>query len=378
MAGGRRSAVQPWLRKAPRRLVWVCVGIAAGGLVVLVIWVLPLVLTRHPSSANAGDRYKAINDTRTGLVAAVIAVGAAGGLGYTARTYRLSQQGQFTDRYAKAIEQLGNRDSVEVRLGGIYALERLMRDSKDDQPTIVEVLAAYVREKARAPVPTSLGPATDVQAALTVLGRRTPVDDETHIDLEGAHLENAQLPGARLEGVTLAGARLELAMLAGAHLENAKLPRANLDGASLIAAHLEGASLAGAHLKGAMLARANLEHASLTYAELENASLQHANLERAFLMAAHLESATLAHANLRDANLVSAHLNEANLEGAHLERTWLERASLQGAHLEGADLTTAFGVTQAQVYSAILDKDTKIPAGLVHPFRDRGMVPEDF
>jgi hypothetical protein len=48
------------------------------------------------------------------------------------RTWRLSQLGQFAERYAKAIEQLGNRGSSE------------------DQPTIVEVLVACVREKTRA------------------------------------------------------------------------------------------------------------------------------------------------------------------------------------------------------------------------------------
>lgn len=53
--------------------------------------------------------------------------------------------GHVTDRYSKAIEQLGS-DKIEIRLGGIYALERLMRDSPNDQPTIIEVLAAYVRQ----------------------------------------------------------------------------------------------------------------------------------------------------------------------------------------------------------------------------------------
>jgi len=36
------------------------------------------------------------------------------------RTYRLTQQGQLTDRYTRAIEQLGS-DKQDVRLGGIYA-----------------------------------------------------------------------------------------------------------------------------------------------------------------------------------------------------------------------------------------------------------------
>ncbi len=36
--------------------------------------------------------------------------------------------------------------NLEVRLGGIYALERIAHDSPKNQSTIMEVLTAYVRE----------------------------------------------------------------------------------------------------------------------------------------------------------------------------------------------------------------------------------------
>jgi hypothetical protein len=46
----------------------------------------------------------------------------------TARTYYLNREGQITERYTRAIDQLGST-SLSVRLGGIYALERIARDS---------------------------------------------------------------------------------------------------------------------------------------------------------------------------------------------------------------------------------------------------------
>lgn len=95
---------------------------------------LPSLLTRHPSTS---DRQKAINDTRTVLVAAVVATGAAWRPGITARTYRLSREGHFTDRYSKAVEQLANKKRLEVRPSGIYAHERLMADNARDPPTIL-------------------------------------------------------------------------------------------------------------------------------------------------------------------------------------------------------------------------------------------------
>ena len=55
---------------------------------------------------------------------------------------RIAEQGQITDRYTKAIEQLGAIDTssnpkMELRLGAIYALERIARDSERDQLAVV-------------------------------------------------------------------------------------------------------------------------------------------------------------------------------------------------------------------------------------------------
>ena len=63
------------------------------------------------------------------------------------RQVAVAEQGHVTDRFTKAIEQLGS-DNLAVRLGGIYALERIAKDSKRDHWTIMEVLTAYVRQNA--------------------------------------------------------------------------------------------------------------------------------------------------------------------------------------------------------------------------------------
>ncbi len=56
-----------------------------------------------------------------------------------------TEQSQITDRYTAAISDLGS-NSVDVKLGGIYALQRIMQDSPRDQPTIAAVLCAFVRD----------------------------------------------------------------------------------------------------------------------------------------------------------------------------------------------------------------------------------------
>jgi hypothetical protein len=130
------------------------------------------------------------------------------------RTLELTEQGQVTYRYTKAVEQLGS-DKLDVRIGGIYALERVARDSARDHPTVMEVLTAFIREHSHEQWPPSDHPASrgqepstrpDVQAALTVVGRRDPDRDIQWIDLTGAHLTGAHLTRADLTRAHLSGA----------------------------------------------------------------------------------------------------------------------------------------------------------------------------
>jgi hypothetical protein len=79
---------------------------------------------------------------RSTLLQAPAGLALAGGLYFTAQTLRLNREGQITDRFTRAIEQLGDA-KVDVRLGGIYALERTAKSSAEDHGPIMEVLTAY-------------------------------------------------------------------------------------------------------------------------------------------------------------------------------------------------------------------------------------------
>ena len=308
----------------------------------------------------------------TTLVQAVVGIVLAIGAYFTWRNVRVAQQGQITNRFTQAIDQLGavkegkdgkkDEANLEVRLGGIYALDRVARDSPQDQWTIVEVLTAYVRENARwveptdvdvsppekllEPSPQAMGKSqrkprlrADIQAVLTVIGRRLRSGDrpEPALDLRDTNLRWADLQDAHLEGAFLGGAHLERAFLENAHLERASLEGTHLDGAELHGAHLEHAYLEGAHLEHAFVGGAHLDGANLTNAHLDGANLTNAYLTEAFLIDTHLDGADLRYVYLMGANLTGAHLEGANLTIAHMEG-----ANLTRAHLEGADLSYAF------------------------------------
>ncbi|MFD9425673.1 MULTISPECIES: pentapeptide repeat-containing protein [unclassified Streptomyces] len=161
----------------------------------------------------------------TVVVAAVVAVV---GLWYSnvqtrqANEQALAKEGQITDRYTAAVGNLGE-DKVDVRLGGIYALQRIMQDSHRDQPTIANVLATYIRTHAAKPPAKGQDVAADVHAAFTVLATRDATRDGTFLlDLHGAKLPHITLTLGDFE------AALDKADLRGVYLSSADLRDANL------------------------------------------------------------------------------------------------------------------------------------------------------
>jgi len=352
------------------------------------------------------EQHEALSKDRDAVLKIVAGAGAVVVLVFTGRSYLLAREGHVTDRYSKAVEQLGSTN-LDVRLGGIYALERIMRDSPKDHPTIVAVLAAFIREhatagapprpdtttghpasrriermRARLPQPTPEPDpklAADIQAALTVLARRHRTNDRGLLDLSwtdlrraslsGAQLQRAYLFGARLESAYLFRAQLQGAILTGAALRDANLERAQLRGANLHEAQLQGASLIWAQLQAANLERAQLHGADLRLAQLQDANLERAQLQDAKLHEAQLQRVNLRLAQLQGADLFGAALRDANLvqarlQGAQLQSAQLQGAELQGAELQGANLRDTKGLTNGQLAEAATDEHTQLPEHL--------------
>jgi hypothetical protein len=236
----------------------VLIGVAAVVLAVVIVWVVLVPgtdwLARHDVGSAKGSLAAARDAARGRLLTLGAGLFAAGALLFTAgsftlsrRTFELTEQGQVTDRYTKAIEQLGS-DKLDVRIGGIYALERIARDSVRDHPAVMEVLTAFIRDHSHEPWPlpeTASGarteaasralpgtartrrpartvrylaarsssptgnlpgqerlPRPDIQAAVNVVRRRLPWNDRDRIDLTRANLREANLRDAAVAEVT--------------------------------------------------------------------------------------------------------------------------------------------------------------------------------
>lgn len=292
---------------------------------------LLLTLIKLPTWQVAGlpgtenERFEAENEARKTLAQIIGGLCLILGLYFTSLQLRetqltssnneaIARDGQITDRYIKAVQQLGTTDeqNLPVRIGAIFSLERIARESKTDYGPIMELLSAYVRDRSGPPLSekqrnaltgfretmpffdfSTLGEALDskskrsyvvtrdrveddsptyvsmswpnliasedTQAAMTVIGRRQLEYEDAawhpielrFADLRGLDLRGAHLEGADLEGTNLQDADLTGACLCGADLQNSLMDTTKLDQADLRRADLTGAVILNTDDKGA-------------------------------------------------------------------------------------------------------------------------------
>ena len=322
---------------------------------------------------------------------------------------RIAQQGQFTERFSRSAEHLGSKE-MPVRLGGIYALWRLVQDSPErDVVPVIGILCAFVRGPPGAPVVEFVNHAehplpaeylsnlsrfnfvdimlgtsepanlrADVQIILDLIcntggdyRKNLPSGyriDFSRADLEGADLAHADLGRAFLSRANCERADFSHADLTGADFSRTSISDADFTGARLSDATFRGSYLDCAHLSEADFSRADFSSADLSGANLTDscyvdakfisaglglADLSRADLSEANFTRANLTDAVLTGANLTDANLTDADLTDAVLMEANLMRANLMRANLTDADLSGADLTDA-NLTDANLAGANL------------------------
>lgn len=123
---------------------------------------------------------------------------------------------RITELYGKGVDQLGS-DKAPVRLGGLYALERLGQDSDDPRlrQTIVNVICAYLRMPPEGESPQELEVRLTAQGILEHHARPGPEPGpldtfwpDIDLDLTGAELVEVDLSHCRLRTVRLRSAHL--------------------------------------------------------------------------------------------------------------------------------------------------------------------------
>jgi hypothetical protein len=387
------------------------------GALILAVWKLPQYqLRKSRKQLSPKDALDAENNFRTTLAQIIAGLAAIVGLYFawqqltdtrktTQDNLAVTRQGQITDRFTRAIDQIGSENDdktpkIETRIGGIYALERIARDSladqedpnaRQNQKVVMEILTAYVRQNAPWPgssqcdlttgsptatapgsptpapttgsptviaptpaSPTLREPRADVLAALVVLGRNEWFSNSP---LSPSPTATTSSP---IAAPTATAIPSPIATPTDIAAYTWNVDRTDLHGLNLVGLHLPGLSLYCAELDRVKFSGAYLVGASLNRAQLVDAQFPGAHLE-----GAHLVDTNLDHANFGDARLDGVYFNNANLPNANFI----------GAHLEGATLVGVKGLMRQQVEQACFDGHTTWPPDFQAPPPAAGCTP---
>ncbi len=231
------------------------------------------------------------------------------------RQAETAQKGLLNERYQQGAEMLGN-DVLSVRLGGIYALQRLAEEHPEQYHIqIARLFCAFARH------PTQGKPPGSEQST----GDSGPAMSEAEEQMK--HLLD------RLRPVPWSLMREDVKAV----IEAISFRRRSciaLERAAYYSLDLQGANLASMHGMG----------------DLSNADLSGANLASTYLLNVNLSDAKLFFVDLSNALLV-----KANLSGAHFSGANLSDARLSGANLSGTELQGVENLTQKQLDQARAD-----------------------
>ncbi len=208
---------------------------------------------------------------------------------------RINERGRITESMVQAIAHIGafngDKPNIEVRLGGLYSLQRIMQDSPRDARSISKILYAYVREnvkrvKDKKEMARGFPLPEDIESALNIISQFnknwkkqfwiSPDDDDSqlkfsrtdftkyslrdidfsdmvfhHVDFSGADLFGTNFSDAILFDADLSGAKLSNTNFSGAHLGSTKFSGVNLISANFSGANLDNTDLSGANLNNA-------------------------------------------------------------------------------------------------------------------------------
>jgi hypothetical protein len=317
---GKNLGKQPLIRIALLVLAVLVVFLA---IIYIPVWVEPSLSGAALKAVHFGQiritlqqaQAQLQNNVRATLLQALGGILVIAGAVATWRQVQISRDGQITDRLTHAIDQLGS-DKADIRIGGIFALERLARDSAADRLAIGEILAAFIRAHAAWPAGhrshPDQHPTADVDKSMLWLTDRAP-------DVRTAVLVLGRYPHAeRQNRLALRRVDLRRTSFSGGTLINVDLKDSNLAASWADGVRWERCTFSNTDLRKISLARATLDKSNFRWAYLQEADLQEASLREADLSNASLRGASLRDADLRDAQLARADLSGADLSGANL------------------------------------------------------------
>jgi hypothetical protein len=237
---------------------------------------------------------------------------------------RVAAENHITGIFVKSVELLGfareikttgtdgapvvrSLPNLESRLGALYSLERLLRESKKDERAILETLCAYVRENSPAQLPE------DKEEAKRIFRGDTPMLPTRRSDVQAA--------------LTIIGRRSEsIRTRAAEERWNLDFRNANLVAYDFSKLNFDRSDFSGSFLVGAKMSEASFAHGIFSGSVLRDSDLRHSHFNDSFFEHCDLKNAQIENSNFRFSTIIDADLREAKITSFDIRGTNLEKA----------------------------------------------------
>jgi uncharacterized protein YjbI with pentapeptide repeats len=345
-----------------------------------IIIFLPRQQAKRLKNKDVEKRLEFENETRKTVIQILGGIAFFSTFYFSYKTYLLSNEQQITNRFTETIKLLSDSNR-EIRIGALYALERLCKDSEKDKVSIIQIINAYIRNRAPQSsknllngfVDSSLNKALsddyscpfyhpsndvyafhvdttkqelDIQVAITILGANN--SGQVHLNFTGLDLQ-----AINFRGLNLSNSDFSYCNLTNDDFENATVDSCKFDNALANNTNFAVTKARKSTFENSLLQEANFYQADLSNSYIGGgACCYKCQFGEAVFTNGKLENdVDLRRALFWDANLTNASFEFANMDSVNLERTILK----------GADLRGTKGISKIELNKAKTDKTTKLP-----------------
>ncbi|AXT36354.1 pentapeptide repeat-containing protein [Phaeobacter sp. LSS9] len=347
------------------------------------------------------------------------------------RQTRTAEQNHMTDRITKAVEQLGaektikrvigneasevgsalsqmlatpkpvieevTEPNIEVRIGGLLALERISRDSITydrgrDHLLVMDILCAYVCNN------SPLSTAKDVAEGRFIRMKNnhviSPPDDLPESEYTDIHERVFEIPSPRSDitfAIKILGRRTpEQILHERLHDYRPTLSRCNLQRADFTGGDYSYMCFFESRMEGAYLNGANFSHCNLTGAVVTRGILNDTTLDFAKLSCADFSHAQLHSASLRRCDFSFTYFDQTQIEdtvfdielkSGAVNAIWFIKSNLYSARFQGTMGYTFSGEMKPvhkhvpRKWSAVVYRNATVSSATLHffdPYRTFG------
>lgn len=289
----------------------------------------------------------------------------------------LAEQGQITDRFTKVVEQLGS-ENQGVRVGAVYALERLSQDSPRDFNVIVETLAAFVRQTSV----NTLGKhddCVDIGAAVGVLARAIPSHSSFRSPDSPSqlNLSKANLAAVALRSHDLSGFNLTLADFSRCNLSDVSLRSCSLEKAKFTSSTMSNVSFAGADAWDINLEGSLIHSCDFSSAYCWRANFSGATISASRFVESNFEATIFSRSELWEINFDKAELRNAEFKDAYIYAygTSFNATKISGVNFENAKALKTEMLATARYGELYPPKN--LPEGVFAPSPDLDLTREE-